>query len=193
VIELQKSPRFAAPSIFGHERTPATISKIDLAPHSGGNVPPPRAELRETDRPAGLFAPECDFAWRSRHRVILAGRLTSTKHTRFDGGPSRARGLPSSPCTFRLRHDLGSRRLARLPSARGGPAQLAPDRETSLFCLLHEGRERDLHQARKITLRQAMAGKRACSLNQVAQLDIGREMHAKAIGGKSFELAPTRP
>ncbi|HWZ89992.1 MAG TPA: hypothetical protein VNW92_14115 [Polyangiaceae bacterium] len=41
-------------------------------------------------------------------------------------------------------------------------------------------------------LRQAMTGKRACSLNQVAQLDIGREVHAKAIGGQGFELAPTR-
>jgi hypothetical protein len=38
-----------------------------------------------------------------------------------------------------------------------------------------------------------MAGKRACSHNPVAQLDIRREMHAKAIGGQRFELAPPRP
>jgi hypothetical protein len=37
-----------------------------------------------------------------------------------------------------------------------------------------------------------MAGKRACSLDQIAQLDIRREMHTEAIRGQSFELAPSR-
>jgi hypothetical protein len=65
VIELEKSPCLAAPSSRGHERTPATISQIDLTPHRGGNVTSALAHPRTTGRTAGLFALSPNSAWRS--------------------------------------------------------------------------------------------------------------------------------
>jgi hypothetical protein len=89
---------------------------------------------------------------------------------------------------FELAPDRG---LARPASGYPWLARLASNSKAPLFFLLHEGSQRKLDQPRKISLWQAMTRDRACPLDQVAQLDICREMRAKAIGGQRFELAPT--
>jgi hypothetical protein len=107
----------------------------------------------------------------------------------FELAPDRCLARPASGCPRLARLASDCCYLARPAS---GYPRLASNSKAPIFFPLHECRERELDQARKFTLQQAMACDRACPLDQITELDIRREMHAEAIGGQRFELAPTR-
>src|SRR6185369_4887344 len=93
----------------------------------------------------------------------------------------RLLGVPRSSTRWSC-WSFGGRRLRlEVRSTRFGP-----DAEAALLGLFDEAREHKLHQTREIAPRDLVTGERSRAFDQVAQLGVCREMHAKAIGREWF-------